>query len=156
MNPEAQRQARQRRLEGRARAGRGRALLRALDARRGRAAHRPPLPQGQAAEGAGRRRGDRHRLAVGAHREVPNPACGAEMPLVRSFALSTKKGKEAWVEPIVDACRQDSALRGEDGDGEPRRRDGRTGKGRAASCAAAAVPLDHVRDEGRPVAWARS
>jgi putative DNA methylase len=32
----------------------------------------------------------------------PNPACGARMPLVRSFALSTKKGKEAWVEPIVD------------------------------------------------------
>ena len=32
----------------------------------------------------------------------PNPACGAQMPLVRSFVLSTKKGKEAWVEPIVD------------------------------------------------------
>src|SRR5579859_6408265 len=30
----------------------------------------------------------------------PNPACGARMPLVRSFALSTKKGKEAWVEPL--------------------------------------------------------
>lgn len=32
----------------------------------------------------------------------PNPACGAEMPLVRSFSLSTKKGREVWVEPIVD------------------------------------------------------
>ncbi len=32
----------------------------------------------------------------------PNPACGAEMPLVRSFWLSTKPGKKAWVEPIVD------------------------------------------------------
>jgi putative DNA methylase len=32
----------------------------------------------------------------------PNPACGAQMPLVRSFWLSTKKGKETWVEPIVD------------------------------------------------------
>lgn len=31
-----------------------------------------------------------------------NPACGARMPLVRSFALSTKKGKEAWAEPVVD------------------------------------------------------
>lgn len=31
----------------------------------------------------------------------PNPACGARMPLVRSFALSTKKGKEVWVEPVV-------------------------------------------------------
>ena len=34
--------------------------------------------------------------------KCPNPACGAELPLVRSFALSTKKGKEAWVEPLVD------------------------------------------------------
>jgi putative DNA methylase len=32
----------------------------------------------------------------------PNPACGCAMPLVRSFQLSTKKGKEAWVEPIVE------------------------------------------------------
>ena len=29
----------------------------------------------------------------------PNPACGAQMPLVRSFDLSRKKGHQAWVEP---------------------------------------------------------
>ena len=33
--------------------------------------------------------------------KCPNPACGAQMPLVRSFALSTKKGKTAWVEPVI-------------------------------------------------------
>nr|WP_279611290.1 hypothetical protein [Thermostichus vulcanus] len=33
--------------------------------------------------------------------KCPNPACGCQMPLVRSFQLSTKKGKEAWVEPEV-------------------------------------------------------
>jgi putative DNA methylase len=32
----------------------------------------------------------------------PNPACGARMPLIRSFALSTKTGKKAWVSPTVD------------------------------------------------------
>jgi len=32
----------------------------------------------------------------------PNPACGARMPLISSLWLSKKKGKEAWVEPIVD------------------------------------------------------
>ena len=32
----------------------------------------------------------------------PNPACGARMPLIRSFALSTKVGKEAFAEPVVD------------------------------------------------------
>jgi putative DNA methylase len=34
--------------------------------------------------------------------QCPNPACGCRMPLVRSFQLSTKKGKEAWVEPVID------------------------------------------------------
>src|SRR6516225_5257871 len=29
--------------------------------------------------------------------KCPNPACGAQMPLVRSFWLSTKAGKKAWV-----------------------------------------------------------
>jgi putative DNA methylase len=32
----------------------------------------------------------------------PNPACRAKMPLVRSFDLSKKRGKAAWVEPVVD------------------------------------------------------
>lgn len=33
----------------------------------------------------------------------PNPAFGhAEVPLVRSFVLSSKKGKEAWVEPVIE------------------------------------------------------
>ena len=32
----------------------------------------------------------------------PNPACGALMPLVRSFWLSKGKGKEAWLRPQVD------------------------------------------------------
>ena len=33
----------------------------------------------------------------------PNPACGIEMPLVRSWWLGKKKGKEAWVRPIIAA-----------------------------------------------------
>ena len=32
----------------------------------------------------------------------PNPACGAHMPLASSWSLSKKKGKETWVEPIID------------------------------------------------------
>ncbi len=34
--------------------------------------------------------------------KCPNPACGAQMPLISSFELSKKKGKQAWVEPLVD------------------------------------------------------
>ena len=34
----------------------------------------------------------------------PNPAYSdVDVPLVKSFVLSSKKGKEAWVEPIVDS-----------------------------------------------------
>jgi putative DNA methylase len=31
----------------------------------------------------------------------PNPACGATMPLAHSFALSTKKDRETWIEPVT-------------------------------------------------------
>jgi putative DNA methylase len=34
--------------------------------------------------------------------QCPNPACGAQMPLTQTFALSTKSGKNVWVSPIVD------------------------------------------------------
>lgn len=35
--------------------------------------------------------------------KCPNPACGITMPLVRSFTLSSKKGKQAWVEASANA-----------------------------------------------------
>jgi putative DNA methylase len=34
--------------------------------------------------------------------KCPNPLCGCKAPLVRNFALSKKKGKEAYIEPIVE------------------------------------------------------
>lgn len=34
--------------------------------------------------------------------KCPNPACGCEIPLISSFVLSKKKGKEAWLEPFYD------------------------------------------------------
>jgi putative DNA methylase len=34
--------------------------------------------------------------------KCPNPACGTQMPLVHSFVLSGKKGKEAFVKPIIN------------------------------------------------------
>ena len=41
----------------------------------------------------------------------PNPACGAEMPLVKSFLLSNKKGKEAWIEPSSTGRRRRLSFR---------------------------------------------
>ena len=48
-------------------------------------------------------------MAVGADGAESEPGAGrgAHVPLVRSFWLSTKKGKEAWVEPVTDRAGKD-------------------------------------------------
>ncbi|MCI0541995.1 MAG: DUF1156 domain-containing protein [Verrucomicrobiales bacterium] len=51
----------------------------------------------------------------------PNPAAkGAHVPLVRSFWLSTKAGKKAWVEPVVDQGTMTYRFEVRTGTGEPR------------------------------------
>ena len=37
--------------------------------------------------------------------KCPNPACGCEMPLIGSYELTIKKGKEAWMKPEQDGKR---------------------------------------------------
>ncbi|WP_295034773.1 DUF1156 domain-containing protein [uncultured Microbacterium sp.] len=87
----------------------------------------------------------------------PNPACGIEMPLVRSWWLGKKKGKEAYVVPRVAGSRieyeigHDPKLApGKDNDGSV----GRTG----ATCVACgtAVPLNYIRGQGRSVGLGRA
>ena len=39
-----------------------------------------------------------------------NPVCGCDVPLVRSFKLSTKKGRKAWVEPILNKSKKDQTI----------------------------------------------
>ncbi len=81
--------------------------------------------------------------------KCPNPACGAQMPLIRSFWLSTKKGSEAWIEPIVD--RQAKTVRFEirTGVGKPvdPPKIGRGAKFRCLICAQAAGDR-HIKEEG--------
>ena len=55
--------------------------------------------------------------------KCPNPACGAQMPLVRSFWLSTKKDREAWVEPIIDRSVRVVRFEARSGTPAPGRRD---------------------------------
>lgn len=84
----------------------------------------------------------------------PNPACGIEMPLVRSWWLGKKKGKEAYVFPhVVPDAAHPSGRRVEFSIGhDPTGPDtegtvGRTG----AECVAclSGVDLKYVRAEGR-------
>ncbi len=80
--------------------------------------------------------------------KCPNPACGATMPLVRGFWLSTKKGKEAWVEPIIDHNAKTVRFEIRTGEGEPP--EGTVNRnGATCICCGAAVPLKHVRSEGK-------
>ena len=78
----------------------------------------------------------------------PNPACGARMPLVRSFALSTKKGKETWVQPEIDHAAKSVRFTVRSGDGTTP--DGTVNrKGARCIVCNSPVPFEHVRAEGR-------
>lgn len=87
----------------------------------------------------------------------PNPACGIEMPLVRSWWLGKKKGKEAYVIPhVVADSSHPSGQRiefriGHGSEGAPKAGADGTISRIGASCLACrtAVPLNHIREEGK-------
>ena len=87
----------------------------------------------------------------------PNPACsGAHVPLVSTFWLSTKKGRKAWIEPIVD--KQHNAYRFEVRTGFPDSPEikqyisegTKLGRGCRFRCILSDEPIDdsHVKTEG--------
>lgn len=82
----------------------------------------------------------------------PNPACGIEMPLVRSWWLGKKKGKEAYVIPSVVDGRVEFGI-GHDPKSAPTPdTDGTVARlgARCVSCGTA-VPLEYVRSQSRDV-----
>lgn len=87
----------------------------------------------------------------------PNPACGIQMPLVRSWWLGKKKGKEAYVVPtVVDdhsapgGRRVDFAIRHNKEKGPTASSDGTVGR-QGATCIAcgSAAQLKYLREESR-------
>ena len=74
----------------------------------------------------------------------PNPACGAAMPLLNSFALSRRKNREAWLDPAGNLSGKAVQFRVRQGSGCPK---GGTVSRRGATCLAcgSAVPLKDVR-----------
>lgn len=81
----------------------------------------------------------------------PNPAFShVDVPLVSSFVLSSKAGKEAWVEPIIKG----DSYRFEVRPGQPpaEAKDGTTaGKRKAFRClmSDSAISYDHIREAGK-------
>lgn len=77
--------------------------------------------------------------------KCPNPACGHEAILVRSFDLSKKKGKEWHVEPVCEG----GEVRFEVAPGKATQ--GGTVNRRGATCVHCGAPIafDHIREESR-------
>jgi putative DNA methylase len=87
----------------------------------------------------------------------PNPACGISMPLVRSWWLGKKKGKEAYAVPTIVAdsshpagLRVEFEIRDDKGSAPTAATDGTVSK-TGAVCIACKSPADlkYVRKEGR-------
>jgi putative DNA methylase len=89
----------------------------------------------------------------------PNPACGIEMPLVRSWWLGKKKGKEAWIRPVIATDPGHPSGKRVEFDighgtaGAPSAKDDGTVGRNGATCVAcgSAVALDYVRATSRDV-----
>lgn len=80
--------------------------------------------------------------------KCPSPACGARMPLVKSFWLAQKKGKKAWVEPIVDRANKRVRFEVKRGDGIPP--EGTVDRqGLRCIVCGESVRFKHVRTEGK-------
>ncbi|HRP99953.1 MAG TPA: DUF1156 domain-containing protein [Terrimesophilobacter sp.] len=87
----------------------------------------------------------------------PNPACGIEMPLVRSWWLGKKKGKEAYVVPRVVGRRVEYEIGHDASDGPRADEDGTIGR-TGATCLACgtAVALTYIREQGKAVGLGRA
>ena len=80
--------------------------------------------------------------------KCPNPACEVKMPLVKSFWLSKKKGKKAWIEPIIDRVNKTVRFEVKRGDGVPPEGTVNRRGTRCIVCGDTA-PFDYVRSEGK-------
>jgi putative DNA methylase len=78
----------------------------------------------------------------------PNPACGAQMPLVNSFTLSTKKGHITWAEPLVDKTAKTVQFTMQHNGSPPN--EGTVGRNGARCLVCGSTsPLQYVRNEGQ-------
>jgi putative DNA methylase len=81
--------------------------------------------------------------------KCPNPACGGQMPLIKDFWLSKKKGKKAWLNPHIDKQRKTVTFTISRGTGQPSKASkiGRGAKFRCLICDEVA-PEQYIKDEG--------
>jgi putative DNA methylase len=83
----------------------------------------------------------------------PNPAFAhVDVPLVSTFMLSTKAGKEAYIEPVIEGASYRFTVKvGKPKDAELLRNGTRAGKAQDFLCLLSGVPIPrgYIRDEGK-------
>lgn len=78
--------------------------------------------------------------------KCPNPACGCEMPLVRSFTLSKKKGNTAWIEPVFESKKTTYKVHHS---GSPKIEGTVNRKGAICACCQSPVDFKYIREQGK-------
>lgn len=85
----------------------------------------------------------------------PNPAySGVQVPLASTFMLSTKSGKEAWVEPVVEGTGYRFVVKVAEGNGEPPADAGngtKLARGANFKCVLSNTPIEprYIKSEGQ-------
>ena len=78
--------------------------------------------------------------------KCPNPACGCQMPLVRSFEVSKKKGINAWIEPIFSDSKTSFRVHH---NGTPELEGTVSRKGAVCACCGSPVDYPYLRLESQ-------
>ena len=101
----------------------------------------------------------RHCLALGAHGEEPEPGlCEVDVPLASTFMLSTKAGKEAYVEPVIEGGGYRFTVKvGKPKDAEAAKNGTKLSRGANFRCLMSGTPIagDYIKAEGKAGGWAR-
>ena len=76
--------------------------------------------------------------------KCPNPACGCEMPLAKTFDLSKKKGKETSIKIVIDnnSIKYEVIQEKTDGKGTVER------SGATCPCCGSSIDFNYIRSEG--------
>ncbi|MCI7107137.1 MAG: DUF1156 domain-containing protein [Agathobacter sp.] len=79
--------------------------------------------------------------------KCPNPTCGSELPLLKSYVLSSKKGREAYIQPVYENGRLSFEVENKKYPGKKSGTVSRSGV--VCPCCNSPVEFEYVREEGK-------
>ena len=77
--------------------------------------------------------------------KCPNPACGCQMPLIKSFELTKKKNSACYIDPVIEGA----TIRYEIKEGKTNNKGTVNRKGAKCLFCDAPVDLDYIREKGK-------